>query len=265
MSHRSDNHALLLGCWFKIFPLKLESISGTLKASCPDFNAFRHYPPSAVKDAFEAAVSSHNKKADEFISSLTLTSGYSNRDIGGYTSNDISLRGILESFYREQLPHRGFARHDIKDCDEWNKISNHQGNGPSDHAFVLSHSDSRFAAMCLAKSARYVSRDSTQNMLAHLKDLSHEPELNCEGLAVELLKFQKQSLKWVMERETTRGGIQSYFWVKDIIARFKLVFQSNIGPIPQRQAEESTKGYHRGGDGVGEDMWYYGFYVFYFV
>lgn len=229
MSDRNDDHALLLGCWFNIFPLKLQSISGTMKASIRDYNL----PSSKVKDAFAASVSSHNEKADEFISSLTLTSSWSNRESGGYTSNDISLKGVLESFYREHFPYRYFDRPKIEDSDDWNKVSSHKVSKPSDHDFVLSYSDQRFAAMCLfdrvSHSRKYKQEYRTQEMLAHLEDLGHEPELTCEGLTVELLEFQKQSLRWAMERETTPGGMQSYFWVKVPIEDCTLYFNPILG------------------------------------
>jgi hypothetical protein len=31
---------------------------------------------------------------------------------------------------------------------------------------------------------------------------------------VELLEFQRQSVQWALERETTPGGVQSFLWVK---------------------------------------------------
>ena len=48
----------------------------------------------------------------------------------------------------------------------------------------------------------------------HLENRGHAAAPFVEGLTVELLPFQLQSLQWAIERETTPGGLQSFFWTK---------------------------------------------------
>jgi SNF2 family DNA or RNA helicase len=50
--------------------------------------------------------------------------------------------------------------------------------------------------------------------MLQLEGIGHEKVDFVEGLNVELLDFQRQTLKWTLERENTPGGIQSYFWAK---------------------------------------------------
>jgi hypothetical protein len=57
------------------------------------------------------------------------------------------------------------------------------------------------------------SQSIEQTMIA-LENLGHESEDCVEGLKIDLLDFQRQSLKWALEREQTPGGVQSYFWPK---------------------------------------------------
>jgi hypothetical protein len=51
-------------------------------------------------------------------------------------------------------------------------------------------------------------------MLDHLESLHHASVPFIEGLNVELLDFQRRSVQWALERETTPGGIQSFLWAK---------------------------------------------------
>jgi hypothetical protein len=212
---------LLLGCWFNAFPLTLADLSGTIKASQPDFHeyGFRGQPGAAQKKKIKDASTEHNKKAEQLCSALSLTSSCGNLDIGGITNNDNTLQGILKKFYKESFSSCRFAFPN-NGCrvSDWEKVSNHHDHsiGFSEHNFVLNHDDRTFAALCLAKSAKKAARDlnSTKGVLEHLENVGHESEPTCEGLSIELLAFQKESLKWALERETIPGGIQSYFWTK---------------------------------------------------
>ena len=55
---------------------------------------------------------------------------------------------------------------------------------------------------------------SLKGLLNHVENRGHAAAPFVEGLTVELLPFQSQSLQWAIERETTPGGIQSFFWTK---------------------------------------------------
>jgi len=55
---------------------------------------------------------------------------------------------------------------------------------------------------------------SLTGLMNHLENRGHAAAPFVEGLTVELLPFQLQSLQWAIERETTPGGLQSFFWTK---------------------------------------------------
>lgn len=195
--------------------MTLTDLSGTIKAPQPNFNGYGNRDLGAAqKQKMEDAVTEHNKKAKQVCSALSLTSSCGNLDIGGITNNDNTLQGILKKFYKESFSSSRFAFPN----GDWEKVSNHldRRRGRSNHNFVLNHDDRTFAALCLATSAKEAARDvdSTKGLLEHLENIGHESEPTCDGLSIELLAFQKESLKWALERETIPGGIQSYFWTK---------------------------------------------------
>lgn len=74
--------------------------------------------------------------------------------------------------------------------------------------FLLAHS---FVADA-AKRRQVIS--SLQDLMNHMECRGHEQAAFVEGLTVELLPFQLQSLQWATEREQIAGGIQSFFWSK---------------------------------------------------
>jgi hypothetical protein len=55
---------------------------------------------------------------------------------------------------------------------------------------------------------------SLGGVMDHLVNRGHQSAPFVEGLEVELLPFQLQSLQWALERESVAGGIQSYFAAK---------------------------------------------------
>ena len=51
-------------------------------------------------------------------------------------------------------------------------------------------------------------------LMQHLENLGHEAAPQPEGINVELMDFQKQALAWAIERENTKGGLNSFLWVE---------------------------------------------------
>jgi SWI/SNF-related matrix-associated actin-dependent regulator of chromatin subfamily A3 len=62
--------------------------------------------------------------------------------------------------------------------------------------------------------ARTLTMKSINGILVHLENLGHGEAPFVEGLNVELLPFQRQTLQWALERETTPGGLQSFLSTK---------------------------------------------------
>jgi hypothetical protein len=67
----------------------------------------------------------------------------------------------------------------------------------------------------LAASDHHENKTTSMNgILEQLENLGHEGVPYIEGLNVKLLEFQRQALKWALEREAVAGGIQGYWWAK---------------------------------------------------
>lgn len=206
--------------------MNLSTITGTLRAS--NASASRSSAGSSPEE-IKVLIPNHNEEAERLRSSLALMSSTGNPDVGGFTDADISFRGTLEKYYRESFgDHIGGGR--FVDLD---KISDHKNRWSSGGglSWVVSYRDRAFAEKFLNKGVIDAQKNDrrTECVLANLENLGHASELTCEGLTVEMLEFQKQSLKWAMERETTPGGIQSYFWPKVPINGSELYFN----PITQ--------------------------------
>ena len=56
---------------------------------------------------------------------------------------------------------------------------------------------------------------SLNGLMIHLENRGHAEAPFVDGLTVELLPFQKQSLQWALEREQVQGGIHSY-WISKL-------------------------------------------------
>jgi SNF2 family DNA or RNA helicase len=203
-------------------------LSGHLKANKLKFPIYRGGGSTAdrsmpvgtiTKKTFKDIEKKYRRDSELICSRLALTSGSGDLTVGGTTNNNTSLKGVLQRYYKESFTTESFCR-PPPTHDHWEKISHHRDNNfepePSHHDFILNSQDRVFAALCLEGPARRVkeSLSNAAGIIEHLENLGHNSELFCEGLKVELLAYQKQSLKWALERETVRGGIQRYFWTK---------------------------------------------------
>ena len=209
-----------------MFPFKLSDLSDTLQAKyiASRSSAYgRALPTPSVETVrkFKSDIKEHNKIADSKNSQLSLTSSSGDSNIGGTTNNETDLKGVLQRFYREGFVTTEFSEPRIRSESDWDRSLNDLQATPgdysgADHDYVLSFKDRAFAAHFLKRPAAKVARrlQRVGGIMEHLENLHHESELTCEGLSVELLAFQKQSLRWALERETTPGGVQSYFWPK---------------------------------------------------
>lgn len=80
---------------------------------------------------------------------------------------------------------------------------------------VLSREDYAVALRTSCDTESLVRQTSSLNgLMNHLENRGHAAAPFVEGLTVELLPFQSQSLQWALERETSPGGLQSFFWTK---------------------------------------------------
>jgi SNF2-related domain len=175
---------------------------------------------------------------------LTLESGTGSALLGGVCLTYTDFQSTLMRYFREILPeclitdakyydkvpnfwfddqlgivsdHRSMRRFftNYAGVDTAREVSIRTSNTTCDIDPYLSRED-----CCLVRRTRedaeslYRQTDSLAGLMNHLENRGHAAAPFVEGLTVELLPFQEQSLQWAIERETVPGGIQSYFWIK---------------------------------------------------
>jgi SNF2 family DNA or RNA helicase len=190
------------------------------KASTPFRHAYKNadlgsHAKSALKADMTRMVEEQNVARKAALDKLSLVSSNGSPFAGHVCKNDNSLSGLLKHYFRERLPEWIFNPRQR----ERNLISQCQGNIPEQFElldFILGSKDSAFAKAVLQEDAQKVRYrgNSIQDAMVRLENIGHEGVDFVEGLNVELLEFQRQTLKWALERETTAGGIQSFWWAK---------------------------------------------------
>jgi hypothetical protein len=236
----------LLGVWFKLYPFALSELGAPVKAknySTGDVSGYLPLVPlppfqlpnarkvALIKEAQEDmqhAAEEYNKTVEAFPQ-LSLTSSNGSPEDGGMSLADVSLAGALKRFFREQRNRRQEPNYHHTNYQNEGKISRwvqnrlgvisrHRtmrrpdGNG-SDYPrspldFILTSEEAALATSCLPSSGS----DSMNSLLKDLENIGHDRAEFVDGLNVQLLDFQLQSLKWALERETVPGGIQAFFW-----------------------------------------------------
>lgn len=170
---------------------------------------------------------------------ITLES--STRGLGGVCPTGNNLESILKNYFSECLPDE-FARESrpfqrVTNCvaglqSQHRPVWQHgremvsrselfefeclSGSRPGSFDFVSllgSHTDAAMYAFRY-RCSNIIKVNSLSALLTHTENLGHTTAPFVEGLNVELLPFQRQSLQWAIERETMPGGVQSLHWPK---------------------------------------------------
>jgi len=240
----------ILGLWFGIFPLQVSELSGLLNPSsaediinemelkCRMNRHIRNIPISikpfeveviedgilpVIRKSLESRLASLRNGKDENDSRLTLApSDVSNINVDVSTSGRSSdpFRDSLVRYFSEQFASK------IHRVD-WKCLSDLVANSfgaiaraecPNFLEPVLGFESMITAEICYLKDIKakglFRLPPSIQRTMIQLENLGHEAEDCVEGLTIELLEFQRQSLRWALERERIPGGIQSYHWLK---------------------------------------------------
>jgi hypothetical protein len=182
----------------------------------------------------------YNEEIDENRRTrFSLTSGTGSSVLGGVCTNETDFEGTMRRFYRE-IAFECATEFNI-DPVTWHS----EATGVvSDHRRIMTSFDAEITksvetmsidpraasyslGTCFSKEDQAILHRTgnearePQNQTKSLKGLldlvenrGHAEAPFVEGLNVELLPFQKQALQWALERETSPGGIQSYFWTK---------------------------------------------------
>lgn len=216
MSGLKYDYSVMLGLWFNVFPLKLSDLSGTLKARSP---SFRHQPDAKALKQFKLDIAEHNRISDARSLQLSLTSSSGTEYVGGTTDNRTSLEGVLKRFHQESFNSTKIQGARISNKGDWTRSLNHHYEiynecNLNPEGMLLNFRDRTFADHFLQfpPKTAIAKLNTNGGLMEHLENIGHEAELTCEGLTVELLDFQKQTLRWALERETIPGGVQALFW-----------------------------------------------------
>ena len=163
-----------------------------------------------VKQLLESHCEEFKSARKTYEDSLTLSPS-DGRNGGIADCSDISFKGSLTRYFQERFQYilkepsmAGIAG-----------VTRGQTNRKSDFLgldAVVGYQNAVIAESCFLR--RGGKNLSTNDIMARLENLGHESELVVEGLNVELLPFQKQSLKLCLERENTPGGINALLWPK---------------------------------------------------
>lgn len=191
-----------------------------------------------AKQEQEVLVDLFNEAVDENrLARYSLTSGTGSSVLGGICTNETDFEGMLRRFYREILFE---CAEYVRPLSCWHSsetgvVSNHRtmrelcdtnitttlylgryDNNPN-YALGGCFSQEDKAMLALTRKDAHTLKNETRSlggMLSLLESRGHPEAPFVNGLEIELLPFQLQSLQWAIERETTPGGIQSYFWSK---------------------------------------------------
>lgn len=213
------HYSIMLGLWFNVFPLKLSDLSGTLKARSPSF-CHQQRPDAEALKQFKLDIAEHNRISDARSLQLSLTSSSGTEYVGGTTDNRTSLEGVLKRFHQESFNATRIQGARIRKQSDWTRSLNHHYDesyseyDPNLGCMLFNLRDRTFAEQFLQfpPASAFEKLNTNGGLMEHLENIGHEAELTCEGLTVELLDFQKQTLRWALERETIPGGVQALFW-----------------------------------------------------
>jgi hypothetical protein len=165
----------------------------------------------AFKQLLESGSEDLNDAHALYLDSLTLNS--SDGQGGGTADSDTTLKGVLKRYYQEHfecfLPHSFLRGDPVKVLDGH---TNRQ-NGFNSLDGLVGFENAVIAENNFHKEL-HGEELSINDIMARLENLGHASELVVEGLNVELLPFQKQSLKFCLDRENTPGGINALLWPK---------------------------------------------------
>lgn len=179
---------------------------------------------------------------DEQGKLLTLLCSSGKPSEGHFCTDDLSFSGLFRRFYSEILKYRKYDGQMQTATKlalfEEGKIY-HKDRGDQ----VLGTTASVFHGLSTNQNP---SRNcSIRAVMTRLENIGHEAGEFVEGLNVELLGFQRQTLKWALERETMEGGIQRLLWGKlpdDPTRQDKEVYYNPILGGFRREAPKLVRG-----------------------
>eukprot|EP00429_Kryptoperidinium_foliaceum_P043107 CAMPEP_0176102834 /NCGR_PEP_ID=MMETSP0120_2-20121206/51588_1 /TAXON_ID=160619 /ORGANISM="Kryptoperidinium foliaceum, Strain CCMP 1326" /LENGTH=1287 /DNA_ID=CAMNT_0017436909 /DNA_START=94 /DNA_END=3957 /DNA_ORIENTATION=- len=223
-----DHFSIFLGIWFGIFPFKLsdfpwrgKEMSQTHIESMID-DSVEYFPTDRktrikdrAKSAFSSLLDEYNEGRKTHQDRLKLLCSTGKQSQGHVCDDDSSFSGVLRRYFglrMNSISRYGFG------YDGLSKVFGDESEGAMTRLGMSQHLLGRPGALFynefIRDSIESFRHYTIQGIMASLENLGHDPVDYVEGLRVELLEFQRHSLKWALERETMKGGIQSLLWAK---------------------------------------------------
>jgi hypothetical protein len=215
--------------------------SGNITVPLPPFTMGKESSQVFVDAAFEKTKemeTSQNESVDQRASTYALESGTGCSVLGGLCTNETDFAGTLKRYFREIFPDivLDASTSDIGMVnDELGVVSRHRPirkgekyvvmagcvNGHREaprHKYTsfLNPREYSFAITSMREDAQRVHNRTRHlnGLMDHLENLGHAAAPFVEGLSVELLPFQSQTVQWATEREQTPGGVNAFLWTK---------------------------------------------------
>ena len=216
----------LLGAWYDVFPFALPDVSGSLKAT-------RHSQKSKHKE-INRSIAKHNANAKRVRDGMSLESTHEAENLGNVCRLQPGLSNTLQRYFGEILVeevYRGNSgkwRGNILSVNQSHRTMRRGGSSlPSKenefsytterplskkHDLCYLRNEERPLAFSLRKDCSTIinSVTSITGMVAHFENLGHDEVEFVDGLSVNLLDFQRQSVQWCLQRETM--NVQEYLW-----------------------------------------------------
>lgn len=166
-----------------------------------------------LKGEFELMVDDFRTKHEATKANLKLLGSSGRENQGHICDDDTSLEGIFKRFFGYSLPrmnrYTGFSAYKA-----WTGASEKWMRDPTTIQALLGRKEAVFLEHFVSDNLDHSSNRSIPACLQRIENLGHASVDYVEGLNCELLDFQRQSLKFALERETMPGGIQRLLWAK---------------------------------------------------
>jgi hypothetical protein len=220
--------------------------TGKLSVPLPPFSVEKKATQASVDAASKKKKEmgqAQNESVDQRESTYALAPGTGCSVLGGLCTNETDFAGTLKRYFREifsdivlharSFDHGGRAmvtkelgivscHRSMRRNEKWvvpAGCGNHVNSPRNPHDMYgsfLSGEEYPFAMTSMREDAKHIhNKTKTLNgLMDHLENLGHAVAPFVEGLAVELLPFQSQTVQWATEREQTPGGVNAFLWTK---------------------------------------------------
>ena len=228
-STSGENFSELLCLWYDVSPFSFADLAGTIKAKRRKTGySYRRDDSDEDDDSDDdgehgdgQAVKMHNSNFKSYQDSLSLVSSMSHDHVGGVSPNaPTDLAGVLKCYYRHLLVDLIGTRRHICSGKHRETRRVFYGRWPDINGInvldcILDKNETLSGGNFEDRSRKMrQSMKGINGFMSHIENLGHEEIGLVEGLNVELLAFQRQSVQWALERENLPGGLQSLFWPK---------------------------------------------------